>query len=243
MQIDALALQLRPRPMFEAADLGVRLVQVHARSVWRCYAPLWAVFTVIALSTVEIASWLPWLVIFCAKPWLDRTLLHVFSRAAFGEETRWADVWRAQRQVWWSGLLSTLILQRLSAWRSYTQPVRQLEGQSGGALRKRARQVLAGKRGAAFGMHLCFAHFEALLMGGFYALGVWLTPGDGHLSLFRWMTGSQDLTASLVAAVAYALAVLLLEPFYVASGFAMYLNRRVELEAWDIEREFRRAFA
>jgi hypothetical protein len=43
--------------------------------------------------------------------------------------------------------------------------------------------------------------------------------------------------------VAYSSAVLLLEPFYVAAGFAMYLNRRAELEAWDIEQEFRRAFA
>jgi hypothetical protein len=33
------------------------------------------------------------------------------------------------------------------------------------------------------------------------------------------------------------------EPFYVGAGFTMYLNRRVELEAWDIEQEFRRAFA
>jgi hypothetical protein len=42
--------------------------------------------------------------------------------------------------------------------------------------------------------------------------------------------------------VSYAIAVLFLEPFYVAAGFAMYLNRRAELEAWDIEQEFRRAF-
>jgi len=243
MQIDALALQLRPRPMFEAADLGVRLAQLHARSAWRCFAPLWAVVGLLALSTAEIAGWLPWLVIFCAKPWLDRTLLFVFSRAAFGETTQWRDLWRAQRQVWWSGLLGTLIVQRLSAWRSYTQPVRQLEGQSGKALRKRCRQVLAGKRGAAFAMHLCFAHFEALLVMGLYALGAWLTPGDTHLSLFRWLGGTDSLAASLLGTAAYALAVLFVEPFYVASGFAMYLNRRVELEAWDIEREFRRAFA
>ena len=37
-------------------------------------------------------------------------------------------------------------------------------------------------------------------------------------------------------------AVLFLEPFYVGAGFAIYLNRRAELEAWDIEQEFRRAF-
>jgi hypothetical protein len=28
----------------------------------------------------------------------------------------------------------------------------------------------------------------------------------------------------------------------VAAGFAMYLNRRAQLEAWDIEQELRRAF-
>jgi len=42
---------------------------------------------------------------------------------------------------------------------------------------------------------------------------------------------------------AYAVVVIFLEPFYVASGFAIYLGRRAELEAWDIEQEFRRAFA
>ena len=39
------------------------------------------------------------------------------------------------------------------------------------------------------------------------------------------------------------MAVLFLEPFYVGAGFAIYLNRRAELEAWDIEQEFRRAFS
>ena len=48
--------------------------------------------------------------------------------------------------------------------------------------------------------------------------------------------------AKLVGSIAYVVVVLFLEPFYVAAGFAMYLNRRAELEAWDIEQEFRRAF-
>jgi hypothetical protein len=48
---------------------------------------------------------------------------------------------------------------------------------------------------------------------------------------------------AVVVNCAYPLAALFMEPFYVAAGFAMYLNRRVELEAWDIEQEFRRAFA
>jgi hypothetical protein len=58
-----------------------------------------------------------------------------------------------------------------------------------------------------------------------------------------WLTGLASAHAGLVASIAYAVAVAFLEPFYVAAGFGLYLNRRVELEAWDIEQEFRRAFA
>ena len=47
----------------------------------------------------------------------------------------------------------------------------------------------------------------------------------------------------LATSLAYAACVGFLEPFYVAAGFALYLNRRVDLEAWDVEQEFRRAFA
>ena len=50
-----------------------------------------------------------------------------------------------------------------------------------------------------------------------------------------WVMGVASFAANVIA-------VLLIEPFYVAAGFAMYLNRRAELEAWDIEQEFRRAF-
>ena len=56
------------------------------------------------------------------------------------------------------------------------------------------------------------------------------------------MTGEDSGFATIVIAVAYALTVMFLEPFFVAAGFAMYMNRRAELEAWDIEQEFRRAF-
>src|SRR5512145_26648 len=40
--------------------------------------------------------------------------------------------------------------------------------------------------------------------------------------------------------LSYAAAVLVLEPFYVAAGFALYLNRRTLLEGWDIEVALRR---
>ncbi|MCU7958847.1 MAG: hypothetical protein KZQ58_02400 [gamma proteobacterium symbiont of Bathyaustriella thionipta] len=41
-------------------------------------------------------------------------------------------------------------------------------------------------------------------------------------------------------AFCYQAAVFLLEPFYVAAGFSLYLNRRTLLEAWDLELAFRK---
>ena len=59
----------------------------------------------------------------------------------------------------------------------------------------------------------------------------------------RWFA-ERPVSATLCVSFApYVLAVAFLEPFYVASGFGMYLNRRVELEAWDIEQDLRHAFA
>lgn len=243
MQVDALSVRLRPRPMTEAVDLGVLLVHRHARSIARIWLPLWGGLLAVALATSEIASWLPILVIFLAKPWLDRSLLFVLSRAVFGEATHWSDLWTQRSAVWWRGLLGSLTLRRLSPWRSYTQPVRQLEGQKGKAAHQRRAQVLRGKRGAAGGMQFVFANVEIVLYLGMVSLLLWFAPEGTHRHVFTWLTESESWGSTLSTSVAYALAVLVVEPFFVAAGFLMYLNRRVELEAWDIEQEFRRAFA
>jgi len=241
MQLDSIAVKLRPRSMPESADLGVRLVQVHARSVWGTCAPLFIVVFALALSTVEIASWLPTLLIFWLKPWLDRSVLFVLSRAVFGQSTRCADLWRAQRSVWWRQLPSTLLLRRLSPWRAFTQPIRQLEGQHGKAMVQRRAQLLRGQRGSALSMHAAFAHAELALDIGLLTLLLLFAPSASRQGLFGWLV-SGDTASSVTLALAYSLVVLMLEPMYVAAGFAMYLNRRVQLEAWDIEQEFRRAF-
>ena len=243
MQVDALALQLRPRPMAEAADLGVLLVHQHARSLLRTWLPLYAVVALLALATVEISGWLPGLLVFWLKPWLDRSLLFVLSRAVFGEATRFADLWAQRRTVWGGDLLATLTLRRLSPWCSYTQPASQLEGQRGKLRRQRRDQLLKGKRGAAAGMHMVFANVEAVLAMGVLALAIWFAPEGTHRHVLAWLMDSGTMANEGLGNAVYLLVIALLEPFYVAAGFCMYLNRRVELEAWDIEQEFRRAFA
>jgi len=242
MKVDAIRLDLRPRSMFEAADLGVRLVSAHLRSVWTSCAPVYAFVLLVAATMLPFGIGWTLLTVIWLKPWLDRSILFVLARAVFGEETRFADVWAARRAVAWQGLLGALTVRRLSPWRSYVQPVLQLEGQRGKARRERVARILGSHRGAALAMQTAFATIESALVVGLLALLPWLMPADDQSSwlalLFEggsWPSGAGP--------AAYVIAIAIVEPFFVGAGFAMYLNRRVELEAWDIEQEFRLAFA
>jgi hypothetical protein len=182
------------------------------------------------------------LLIWISKPWLDRTILFALSRALFGETTRFATAWAARREVWGSQLVTTLTLRRLSASRSFTQPVRQLEGLTGAELAGRVRQLVHRHRGTARVMTQVFAAAELALFLSFLSLQEWLAPHTGSFNLLEFLQSSTQEQA-LYTTVAYAATVAFLEPFYVAAGFGMYLNRRVELEAWDVEQELRRVFA
>ena len=191
----------------------------------------------LSLATFEIATWLPALLIWWAKPWLDRTVLFVLSRAAFGQATTVSDLLRNQRRVWWSQLFLSLTTRRLSPWRSFTQSVYQLEGLPWRAASKRVQQIRRGRTTQATLITSAFSVTETVLTAALVSLIFWFRPGQSN----------PDWTATLAAmqlpiTFAYACVVLFLEPFYVAAGFAMYLNRRAQLEAWDIEQELRRAF-
>jgi hypothetical protein len=243
VRVDAFAIKLRRRGNMEAADLGVRLCQSVARQVYACYLAAALPVAAVALACFEFATWMPILLIWWLKPWLDRTILFVLSRAVFAHRTTVGDLWRAQRHVWWSQLLSTITIRRLSPWRSFTQPVWQLEGLSLGELGRRLRQIRTGKAGAGFLITQAFSLIELALQLSVVSLVFWFAPSGMEPDLARIFTNEGARSMELAGAIGYSLVVLALEPFYVAAGFGLYLNRRVELEAWDIEQELRRAFA
>jgi hypothetical protein len=243
VRIDSLELQMRPRAPHEAADLGIRLCQASAREVYGCFLAVAIPLALLALSLFEIRPWLPGLLVWCAKPWLDRTVLYVLSRAAFGQRTTLRDLWSDQGHVWWSQFFLTWTWRRLSPWRSFTQPVYQLEGHSFFRLRQRIQQVRRKYSGPAAIMTSAFALAETSLVLALFSLPYWLSPGSENFDWATFMSDQGNHQIELLSTIAYVVTVLFLEPFYVAAGFGMYLNRRAELEAWDIEQEFRRAFA
>lgn len=242
MQIDSLALQMRPRAPHEAADLGIRLCQSAAGDVYRCFLVAAIPVLAIALVLYEFSPWWTTTLIWCAKPWLDRSVLFVIGRAAFGQRTTVRDLWRARGAVWWRQLLLSWTWRRLSPWRSFTQPVYQLEGLRFFETRRRVVQLRRRYTGPALFMTMAFTFAElGLTIGVLSLLFLFAPPGQGH-DFDSLMSGEASALYQLASTVAYGLSVSFLEPFFVAAGFGMYLNRRAELEAWDIEQEFRRAF-
>ena len=69
----------------------------------------------------------------------------------------------------------------------------------------------------------------------------WLAPAGATNDLWSAFSGqARHPFAEAGLLLAWYIAMSIVEPFHVAAGFSLYLNRRTELEAWDLELAFRR---
>lgn len=245
MRVDDLSVAVRPREPYEAIDLGVRLMQSQGWAVARVWL-MWVVPIMVLLALTHfIASWLPMLLIWWAKPLYDRFVLLVLSRAVFGQTTTASDVWQHRSVIFGRGLWRYLLWwRRFDLGRSFSQPLYMLEGLKGRVLSDRMKVVRRNGGGHAILTNVAYAHVEFALAASFIAFIMLMTPNNvsEHLSWSLFGGNTSDVY-SFIKYTIYVMALSVVEPFYVASGFCLYLNRRVELEAWDIELEFRRAFA
>ncbi len=230
------------RPM-EALDLGLSLLQSQLRPVMA----VWALQLGLLLALILPFTWrapllaLPWL--WWLKPWLDRGTLFVLSRAVFNQPAGVWDFLGAWKQVHRRGLLAGLLWRRLSPTRSYLQPIFQLEGLGGAAYRARASVLRRQGAWTAFLLTLMGLLFAALtLFGSLGILQAMLPPGT-RLNLFKLFSQTLPHWFHWLLFGLGLLALTLTEPFFVAAGFALYLNRRTQLEGWDLELAFRRLAA
>ena len=246
MQADDLSLRVRARRPWEAMDLGVTMTRCWWRDVYAAWfavtLPLFFLLNVVLSESPLWAMLLMWWL----KPLYDRVLLQVYSRAVFGQPSGVAAVLKALPQLLTNtGLLLHLTLYRLDPTRSLRLPVWQLEGLRGRARRSRYR-VLA-QRAGSYAWWLMFAglHLEWFLQLAVFGL-IWLfTPALLFESL--WQQGWNMVSGSEWQSWVYLtlngihyLSVTAIEPLYVAGGFSLYLNRRTQLEGWDLEISFRR---
>jgi len=226
-------------------DLGFTMLRRWWRPVYSAHALVFVPLNALVLLAGWLSGmlWLAMLAVWWLEPLYDRVVLHVLSRAVFGDVP--SSGFLRQPSQYASGLLWALTFDRFDLARSFNLPVRQLEGSRG--RERRARKAVLGRRTRSYAVWLTivWVHFEGLLMWSADGLASLLLPAQAERA--RGDDGSffTDLfealsRASLEDALVYAVVIFVLEPFYVASGFALYLNRRTLLEGWDIEVALRR---
>jgi hypothetical protein len=243
VELERLSLELRRRSPWEAADLGLPVLRRWRGAVYRAW---FATFVPFALF-LFLAFWQwPALAAFIAwwcKPLFDRVLLRIYSEAVFDEPPSVREVWRAlPGLVRNSGLLWGLTLGRVDMARSFHLPIRQLEGQQGHAAKARRRVLDRKAHACAVWLTFLCAHFSAFLQISLLLLLDFFWPQEAPpvFDWEAWFHGETGFWLSFLPYLAWIFGETLIEPFYVAAGFTLYLNRRNDLEGWDIELGFRR---
>lgn len=240
MELDRIAAALRPRRPWEGLDLGFALGRTWFRTLW----PLWWIGMLpigllgLGLTGGRADLWM--IVLWWFKPLYEAPLVYWTSRALFGETPSLRELPAILRASWTRRLLPFLLWRRLSPSRSFAMPIALLEGLRGAAARQR-RRVLSDGTGTAGWLTLVCYHFEAILWGGLLLTLFFLVPEEmPRIDLESALTDSGSWPY-WVSGLLYLLAFSIVAPFYVCAGFALYLTRRTELEAWDLELAFRQA--
>lgn len=243
MRLEAIAAEIRPRRPAEAMDLGFAM----GRAWWKDVYGAWLA---VALPTVLLCAaafrhhpLLALLAFWLLKPLLDHAPLFALGQALFGERTGAGAALRALPGIWRRCGLLALTVHRVDPGRAFTLPVSQLERLRGAARRARVRTL--SRRGHADTVLLkAFCSlFELVLALGLLAFAVLMLPSpEAEATWIEWSVTTWPPPVWLVWVLVSAelAAVLLIEPLYVAGGFSLYLARRSQVEAWDVEMGFRR---
>ncbi len=241
MELDKLVIQTRVRNPWAAIDLGFKL----AKPFWlRCVA-VYAVlvlplFGLLFFALDEEWRWLSMFVFWWLKPLFERPLLFIFSRELFQQQSGFAHSLSNYKQWWSQGLLPALTYRRLSPSRSMFAPISVLEGATGATYSQRAQILGATYSNSAMWLTFVLFHFEYFFVFSLYSLVALFAP-EWVSSVFDGFTSSyaSDVWSDLLANLMGASVIIAMAPFYVASGFMLYISRRIELEGWDIEICFR----
>jgi hypothetical protein len=202
-------------------------------------APVWCLLFLLLSGKPFLALFLLWWL----RPLFDRVPLFVVSRCLFGAPPPRGAVIAELRRLWGSDLWAGLTVQRFDLARSFHLPVGQLEGLAG-PQRKRRIELLnrAGHAQATWLTFGCFLLELAACIALLEVLGIMAPqPESGLSAAFQAAAdGDAPYWLGLVIGAVSFLAFTVLEPFYVAAGFSLYLSRRTRLEGWDVEIAFRR---
>lgn len=239
MDLNRVPIAIRPRPSYEGLDLGFAMASRWFLTLWL----LWLITAVpVALGVSALCYRHPFfglLVIWWLKPLYETPILFWISRKIFGENPTVKAVASSLYSIVKPNLLLRLTIRRFSPARSFFMPVILLENLRGKDYATRT-MVLGRRESAGFILTMICSLFELVLFLSVMILMAGLLPQSLLPFDLTDMLSVERPLAAAACNLVYTAAMSVIAPYYVVAGFALYLNRRTQLEAWDIELNFKR---
>ena len=241
MNLNLITVAIRPRNQWEAIDAGMLFGStwfVRLWLLWVISATPFLVLVIIAgllFPDAPVALW-GLLFFWLCKPLYEPPVLYWASRTMFGERLPIKQTVKETRADFSFRRAVLTLAARISPNRSFTLPVPLLERLAGSERKERTALL---NRGYETGVYLTIAGFfiEMFMAFSLFSLAFWFIPDD-----LRWVDFGDFIFQAdgWLVLFGYFIACSVVAPFYVCAGFMLYLARRVELEAWDIEIGFKK---
>lgn len=234
----------RPRSAWQAMDAGFTLARAHYVQL----VTMWLGFSLpIFIACFLVQLWFGWgymlFIWWWFKPLYELPILFFLSKAVFSESLSIRQAWKLTLTHFWTLFKTYLTVARLSTSRALSYSVVFLEMLPRKQRTGRIQTLSAVKTRHYLLMVVCL-HIEYILayaIIAFFGL-VFFSSSVAEIQwniFFQTMEDPAVKIWVLAASVTTLIAGALVAPFYVAGGFLIYINRRMQLEAWDIEHRFR----
>jgi hypothetical protein len=193
--------------------------------------------------------WVVFLALWWLKPVFERLILSIYAQAVFGKPITMNGSLMFYKTLLPSGIIASITWKRFESIRSFSLPVRLLEGLKGSQCRERIK-LLGKMRYASISGQLTFIYFCFEILLTLLPLFFLYLILEHNILQNIFQFGSfidylkeyftRGTFLAWLPCLFYYLAYSIIAPLYVASGFTLYLNRRLWLESWDIEIVFRK---
>ena len=245
MQLDQITANIRLRSSWEAVDLGFAMMQ----RWWASVYPALILFNLLIFIPIFIfipRQYYVYVMLFFwwIKPYSHRLILHILSQKLFNNDLSTGQALRDIPSVFRGNTFGAITFRRFSFSRGFNLPIWQLERLKGKARAKRQDLLLGAVHSEAIWLTVGLFLIEIILTFSLLGLFLLFVP-ESHFesfmsNFFNPELGSIETWVTLAISTVYIAVTLLIEPFYIAANFALYINRRTQLEAWDIELSFRK---
>ncbi len=238
MDLDKIQVAPALRSGWQAVDLGFLMARAWYRPLFiACALPVFLLAVPLAILLPTHPLWVSF-ILWWLKPFWERLPLYLASRRLFDDHPSYPEIRARAWRIYSFDCLPNLLWRRFSVQRAFNAPVTVLEELKGKRRGERLR-VLHGKYSdvALSNQFVCFC-FEVVFCVGLVIAFEFFTPDRWNVEIYD-KYDELTLAGEWLYAFAGMLAMTLIMPYHAMAGFSLYLNRRIELEAWDIEISFR----